>query len=279
MFATLFRGLSAFVVAIGFLYGVTAVYALIFEGNPVRFAVYFPAGLVIVVAGIKMRERGHSRRIVGVQPEEIASDFAVAKAIGLGAHAPAGISAAAGALAGALIVLAVGVAGFVTVRALPVAVAVFALLGAALALAKRKGLAEGRFYVKGGRRYGPQRRLSRILVPLLAVVWLVLSAPEADPVILALFAAGTLWWIGLAFDYAWDVLHIALLALFLGEYAPRTVEWGVMEWARHTRADARVSEVSFKDGDLVLKGEFEKPDEFLQELRKLDFVRSARIAS
>ena len=278
MFATLFRALSTFIVVIGFLSGATAVYALIFGNNFVRFAILFPIGLVLVVVGIKMRARGSEQRIVGVQPEEIANDFSVAKAIGLGAHASPAASAAAGAIAGALVVIGVNIAGMMTARALPLALLIFALFGAALALMKRKGLQDGRFYIKNGRRFGPQRRLSQILIPVLTVSWLVLSAPEADPVILGLIAIGTLWWIGAAFDFAWDVLHITLLVLIYGEHATKTVEWGLREWLRHTRADARVYEVSYNDGDVLLKGEFDKPDELLRDLRKLDFVRSAKIA-
>ena len=107
MFAPLFRILSAFLVGIGLLGGTTGVYALVFRGELVRFVILMAVAVVLALAGYKIREHAGELDLVTMRPEDLANNFEIPKALGLGANAAAATSALVGGLVGAAIIGAV----------------------------------------------------------------------------------------------------------------------------------------------------------------------------
>ncbi len=278
MLAPIFRSLSTFVFVIGFLAGSTGAYALVFQGDTLRFIILLAVGLVFIVAGLKMREATDELNLVAISPEEMAHQFELSVALGLGANAATGKSVVAGIAASALIIGSVALAGWITTQAFLPALVMIGAYGGVLALAKRRALIHGNFSTKDGRRFGAHRRLSLLAIPGITVIWLVLSAPEADPMIVAIIAAGLLWWIGAAFHRAWELLHTTILVLMYGEKNPQTIRWGLHEWLRYTRADARVDDVTYEtEGHVKVWGDFDKPDELKRDLLRLDFVEKVSL--
>lgn len=273
MLGPIFRSLSTFVFVIGFFAGCSGAYALIFQNAPSRFAVMMGIGVVAVIAALKMREASGELNLVALTPEDMAHQFEISLALGMGAHAPAGATALAGAAAAALIVIAIAFLGWLTPSAFVVALVLFAVYGAVLALIKKNTLQKGALIVKDGKRFGAHRRLSLIFIPVLIVVWLAASAPEIDPVIMGIIILGLLWWTGAAFHRAWELLHTTFLVLMFKEKSPRSIRWGLQEWLRYTRSEARARQVAFDDdGSVTLYGEFDNPDELRRELLRLDFI-------
>lgn len=278
MLGPIFRSLSTFVFVIGFLAGSTGAYALFFQGDPLRFGILLGVALIFIIAALKMREATEELNLVAISPEDMVHQFEISVALGLGARASASKTALAGTGAAALIVIAVALAGWITDRAFLLSLVIISVYGGLLALAKQRALAQGAFSIKDGKRFGAHRRLSVVVIPAITVVWLVLSAPEADPLILAIIALGLLWWIGAAFHRAWELVHTTILVLLYGEKNPQTIRWGLIEWLKYTRADARVRAVEFvSGGQVTLHGEFDNPDELRRDLLRLDFVNNVRV--
>lgn len=282
MFAPLFRISSLLLIAVGLLSGSTGAYALIFQANAVRFFTLMTLGVVLALAGYFLRSWAGELNLVLIRPEDLANDFTIAKALGLGANAAPGVTAAAGALAGALIVLLVGLAGFITAGALLQATVLFGIYGAGLALIKRRALRRGALLRdKDGNYYAAHRRVSHWAVPVIVVAWLIASAPEANPLTLGLIVVGLFFWLGKAFHHVWDVAHTALLALIYGENGPKTIEWGLYQWLRHSRRDLALTSVSYvpERAEATVVGRFERPEELKREMRRLDFLREVVLVS
>lgn len=279
MFAPLYRILSLFLVGIGLLAVTTGAHALIFRGEPGRFAALLLIGLGVGLVGYKLRLRVGDLDFVIMRPEAIANNFEIAKALGLGANAAPAASFLAGAGAGAAIVAAVGLAGFITANALLTAILFFAVYGGILALIKRWTLRRGGL-VKGQDGYfAAHRRVSQYAVPVIVVTWLIASAPEANPVTLGLIVVGLLFWVGKAFHHVWDVSHTALLTLIYGEHRPQTIEWGLYQWLRHSRNDLELVSVTYHPEHAAAEvvGHFYRPGELEREMRRLDFLKSVKL--
>lgn len=278
MFRPILRGLSTFVMVIGFVAGCTGTYALIFQNNAARFGLLMLLCLAAVIGGLKMREGTGEVNLVGFTTDELAAHFEIAFALGLGANAAKGKSVLAGSVAAVAVVLALALIGWISARNLWLALLLAAAYGGLLAAVKGRALRQNAFVVKNGRRYGAHRRLNVILIPAVTVVWIVLSAPEADPAILGIIALGLFWWIGSAFHHVWELLHTTILALLYGEKNPEAIRWGLVEWLEHTRADVRVEELHYDpSGEVRVHGEFGNPAELRRELGRLDFVTSVEL--
>lgn len=278
MFKPILRGLSTFVMVIGFVAGCTGTYALLFQDNLARFGALMTLCLAAVLGGLKMREGTGDVNLVGFTTDELAAHFEIAFALGLGANAAKGRSVFAGMVAAGVIVLALALIGWISARSLWLALLLAAAYGGLLAVIKGRALRQDAFVVKNGRRYGAYRRLNVVLVPAITVVWTVLSAPEADPAILGIIVLGLLWWIGAAFHHAWELLHTTILALLYGEKNPEAIRWGLIEWLEHTRADVKVQEVHYDpSGQVRVHGEFANPAELRRELSRLDFVTAVEL--
>ncbi|HLS90862.1 MAG TPA: hypothetical protein VK101_06415, partial [Limnochordia bacterium] len=86
MFAPLFRISSLLLIAVGLLSGSTGAYALIFQANAVRFFTLMTLGVVLALAGYFLRSWAGELNLVLIRPEDLANDFTIAKALGLGAN-------------------------------------------------------------------------------------------------------------------------------------------------------------------------------------------------
>lgn len=281
VFAPLFRILSLFLVGIGLLAATTGAYSLIFRADFGRFVTLMLIGIAVGLVGYRLRLRSGELDYVVMRPDAIANHFEIAKALGLGANASRAVTATAGALAGATIVAAVGLAGFITPGALLAAVILFAFYGAVLALVKKEALRRGALVKSGDGYYGSYRRVSQYVVPVIVVTWLIASAPEANPVTLGLIVIGLLFWVGKAFHYVWEVTHIAILTLIYGEHRPQTIEWGLYQWLRLSRRDVDLISVTFHPeyAEAEVVGRFYRPAELEREMRRLDFLKSVKLIS
>ena len=280
MFAPLFRIFSAFLITVGFLAGSTGAYALIFQGNEARFGTLMAVALVLVLSGYRIRSYAGELDLVALNPGDIANHFVIPKALGLGANADPWVTAGAGAIAGAAVVIIVGLAGFVTQRALFPAIVVFAVYGALLAVVKRRALRRGGLIQnREGTYYGAHLRMSQYAVPCIVVLWLVFSAPEANPLTVGIIAAGLFFWIGKVFHYVWDVSHTALLALYYGEHSAKAIEWGLREWLVRSRRDLELKEVGYdpERAEARIVGRFYRPEELERDMRRLDFLKSVTL--
>lgn len=278
MIRPLYRILSSFLFTVGFLVCVSGGYAFVFGGG--SFVLLFTRlalGLAILVAGFKAREASGDLELVLVDPEDLANFFEVAKAYGLGANAHPGISFLLGFAAAGLITLAFGALGLISPGALALAVGIIGLHGGLVGLFKRRSLKRGVLIKKDGKLYGAHRRLNVYLLPVIVVVWLVVATPGADPIFLLAIAAGLLFWIGRVFHPIWEALHIAGLVLVYGENQPRTIEWGLFAWLRHSRFAARPEQVVFHGGKVTLTGEFDRADELKRDLLRFDFIDEVEI--
>lgn len=280
MFAPLFRILSGFLIVIGLLAGSQGAYSLVFQADPGRFARMMLVALVLALTGYRIRQLAGELDLIAIEPEAIANNFELPKALGLGANASPWVTMTAGAVAGAAVVGIAGLAGFVTPGALLAAMAVFAVYGAVLAWIKRRALGRGGLVKsRDGRYYAAHRRVSQYAVPAIVVIWLVLSAPEANPLTVGLIAAGLLFWIGKGFHHVWDVSHTALLVLYYGEHSPTTIEWGLGEWLRRSRRDLEVTSVTYVPdvAEARVTGRFYRPEELERDMRRLDFLKKVTL--
>ena len=144
---------------------------------------------------------------------------------------------------------------------------------------QRRAIRRGALIKGSDGYYAAHRRASQIAVPAIAVTWLIASAPEANPLTLGLIVIGLLFWVGKAFHHVWDVSHTALLALVYGENGPKTIEWGLYQWLRHSRNDLELTSVMFipDTGEAKVVGRFFRPDELEREMRRLDFLKAVTL--
>lgn len=265
-----------FLIVVGIFAGSTGAYALLFQARPSRFLALMAVALVLSVSGYWIRTRSGDLDVVAIAPDAIALHFELPKALGLGAHAHPVVTALAGAAAGAAVVFVVALAGFITRGSLLPAMGLFAVYGAVLGLVKRRTLQRGGLVKsRSGTYYATYRRLSQAVVPVIVVAWLVVSAPDANPVPLMLIAGCLLFWVGKAFHSVWDATHTALLALYYGENSPRTVEWGLYEWLRRSRRDLELTSVTYhpERAEATVVGRFQRPDELQRDMSRLDFLK------
>ena len=132
MFAPLFRILSAFLVGIGLLARDDGgLRPRLPGGDLVRFVILMAVAVGLALAGYKIREHAGELDLVTMRPEDPANNFEIPKALGLGANVAAADERSAGGLAVAAIIGGLGLTGFITPRALLVAMLLFASYGAA----------------------------------------------------------------------------------------------------------------------------------------------------
>lgn len=274
LFLPLLRIVGAFMMAVGFLAAVSGTYLLLGEGAPGRIIYLYGLGFALLAIGLWLRSKGGEGDLVGVEPGEIESDFRIAVAYGLGAHSPPLVTALAGAAAAAAVVLVVALLGFVSPRALFVALTLFGVYGSLIALLKRAALRRGAFVARSGKRYGAHRRVNLVFVPAIVVAWLIAATPEASGAIILLIALVLLSWIGAPFHHLWEVFHVAALTLLYGERSKQAIEWGLREWIRYVRPSDRVRDLSYdpEAKRLVVEGEFRDAEEFARAVRRLEFV-------
>lgn len=264
---------------ISLLAGTSGVYRLVFTADVIPFIILIAQSVIYVYIGLRIRESAGGLNLVSVRPEEIASHFEIPKAFGLGRHATIPITFCAGAAASAAIIVLTGLLGFITARALLLAIAVFALYGGLLALAKRRWLRKGKLRRQQDGYVAAHRRISVIAVPTIVVVWAVATLPEANPGLLAVIMLGLLFWIGQLYHHLWEVLHTGLLALFYGENDTKTIEWGLMEWLRYTRRDVEAIAVDYDPQEERVRviGHFTRPDDLRSDLLRLDFIKRVHL--
>lgn len=279
MLKPIFRIVGNFLVVIALIAGVSGFYQIAFRGEILLFVILMFQSMVYLLIGLRIREWSGNLNLISIRPEEIANFFEIPKAFGLGRNASPIVAFATGAAASAIIVLATGALGFITAGAWFKAVGLFAVYGGVLAIAKRRALQKGILQRQEHGYFGAHRRISVVAVPTIVVVWVVLSAPEANPVLIATIAGGLFFWIGQLYHHLWEVLHTAMLVLIYGEHNPQTIEWGLAEWLRYTRRDARVTEVKFDEtvGRVTVRGQFDRPEELRSDLLRLDFVNRVNL--
>lgn len=279
MLKPIFRIVGSFLIVLALLAGVSGFYRLIFGFDLIRFAILAVQAVVYVYVGLRVREWAGKLNLVSVRPEEIAHHFEVSKAFALGRRASPLLAALTGAGASAVIVLSVGMLGFVSLPAVASATGLFALYGALLALIKRRSLARGVLRRHADGYVGAHRRISVVAVPAIVVTWIALTGPESNPMLMAIIALGLFFWIGQLYHHLWEVLHTALLVLVYGEHRPQTVEWALVEWLRYTRKDATVEAVEYEASSnrVTVHGRFERPEELRSDLLKLDFVERVHL--
>lgn len=215
------------------------------------------------------------------EPDGAFADFRAAKYDGLAEAAPLWITLLAGAAAAAGVINLVAILGFIELSRLPTHLILFSLLGLLLAGVRRWTVRRERFWrLATDVRMGAHSVLAIVTVPLVpSLTAMLVPGTDMSAIWITLLVTA---WAGMAFDFAWEGLHNALLAWGCGgPFGAPALRAGLKVWIRR-ETDAEkscIERVEFdpEHGRVTVWGVFDRPDELKAKLSRLDGVRKVKL--